>query len=257
MERAGGEGDDQRGALETSSGHRVETGPLKLRARRAWEVDSNSKGDLGGGYSLMDFVVSWMMFHTSVFKGCFWRIKLEAALFMHVPIWARNGIWSPRGWGPGGCGPDCNQSPWCVGPSTPPLPKSPYLAQWPGALGEPSEVWEGLRLASTCAVGPGIEPEQLWKELPEWWVSEQSLPVSLSASWTDFPMAEWPMSQHVYHSPPCLTGPDSTLLYSGLVLTVSLAGLLTLFKNKFTDTGRAVGKGDQDREWMLKGKMLW
>ena len=34
LERGRGEGDDQRGALETSSGHRVETGPLKLRARR-------------------------------------------------------------------------------------------------------------------------------------------------------------------------------------------------------------------------------
>lgn len=35
---------------------------------------------------MMDFVVSWMMFHTVFFKGCFWRIKLEAALFMHVLI---------------------------------------------------------------------------------------------------------------------------------------------------------------------------
>ena len=103
------------------------------------------------------------------------------------------------------------------GPLPPPL-QTPYLAQRPGALGEPNEVWEGLRLC-TCAMGPGMEPEQLWKELLEWWVSEQSLLLSLSDSWTDFSlMAEWPASQHVYHSPPGLTGPDSILLCSGLGL---------------------------------------
>ena len=70
-----------------------------------------------------------------------------------------------------------------------------------------------------CAVGLGREPEELWKELPEWWLSEQSPLLSFSDSWTDFsPLAEWPASQHVCPSLLCLTGPDSILLYSGLVL---------------------------------------
>ena len=63
---------------------------------RAWEVDSNSKEDLGGSYSLMDFVVSWMMFYSFFFKGAFGELSFRLHFPCMCPFWARDGIWSPR-----------------------------------------------------------------------------------------------------------------------------------------------------------------